>query len=50
MERTSVTTAEEIDAATLQDRLADELTAAGAVFAHPTLFGAWATVDDRPRE
>ncbi len=44
MERTGVTTAEEIDVMTLHARLAGELTAAGAVFAYPSLFGAWATV------
>jgi hypothetical protein len=45
MERTAVATVEEIDPATLQDRLGQELTEAQAVFAHPTLFSAWATVD-----
>jgi SAM-dependent methyltransferase len=43
IERVGVATAAEVDADTLQQRLADELAAAGAVFAHPTLIGAWGT-------
>ncbi len=45
MERTGVATADEIDLATLQERLSDEMTSARAIFAHPMLFSAWARVD-----
>ena len=48
MERSGVATADEIDLATLQDRLSDEMTSARAIFAHPMLFSAWATVDGPP--
>ena len=45
IERTGVATAEQVGAETLEQRLTDEFRASAAVFAHPTLFGAWATVD-----
>lgn len=45
IERTGVATSAEIEAETLQQRLSDELAAAAAVFAHPTLLSAWATID-----
>jgi SAM-dependent methyltransferase len=48
MERTGVAKAEEIDLATLQDRLSNEMTAALAVFVHPMLFSAWAKVEGPP--
>jgi SAM-dependent methyltransferase len=44
MERTHVATVDEIQPATLFDRLATELSNAGAVFAYPTMYGAWATL------
>ncbi len=44
MEQTGVATAQEVGTETLQERLAGELAAAGAVFAHPTLLSAWGTV------
>jgi SAM-dependent methyltransferase len=44
-ERSGVTTAGELDLATLQERLARELELAQAVYVYPTLFGAWARVD-----
>jgi SAM-dependent methyltransferase len=44
IERTGVATAAEVDADTLEQRLGDELVAAGAVFAHPALTCAWAVV------
>lgn len=47
IERTGVATAEEVGAGTLQQRLTGELQAADAVFAHPMLYGAWATLDHR---
>jgi SAM-dependent methyltransferase len=45
IERAGVATAAEVGADTLQHRLSDELARASAVFAHPTMFGAW-TVSD----
>jgi len=42
MERFKVTTAEEVQPETLQARLSSEFAASNAVFAHPTLFCAWA--------
>jgi SAM-dependent methyltransferase len=45
IERTGVATAAEVGADTLQQRLSDELVGAAAVFAHPTLLSAWATID-----
>jgi SAM-dependent methyltransferase len=42
--KTGVATAEQVDIDTLEKRLADELLAADAVFAHPTLLSAWGTV------
>jgi SAM-dependent methyltransferase len=48
MERTGIATADEIEPATLQDRLMTELSNAGAVFAYPTLYGAWATANPVP--
>lgn len=45
IERTGVATAAEVVADTLQQRLSDELGAAAAVFAHPMLLSAWATID-----
>ena len=45
IERTGVATAVEVGADTLQQRLSDELAGAAAVFAHPTLFSAWAMSD-----
>jgi SAM-dependent methyltransferase len=41
IEQTGVATAQEIAAETLQDRLAAEMTANSAVFAHPILLSAW---------
>jgi hypothetical protein len=38
-----VATAAEVGAETLEQRLSDELAAAGAVFAHPALISAWGT-------
>lgn len=43
IERTGVATAAEVGAETLEQRLSDELAAAGAVFAHPALISAWGT-------
>lgn len=45
MERTGVATAADVGSDTFEQRLSDELAAAGAVFAHPTLVSAWATID-----
>jgi SAM-dependent methyltransferase len=45
LQRTAVATSDEVGPDTLQQRLTDELANAGAVFAHPMLFGVWATVD-----
>jgi SAM-dependent methyltransferase len=45
MERADVATVDEIGPATLQDRLSTELFTARAIFAYPTLYGAWATVN-----
>jgi SAM-dependent methyltransferase len=42
IERTGVATAAEVDAPTLERRVAEELEAHSAVFAHPTLLTAWA--------
>jgi ubiquinone/menaquinone biosynthesis C-methylase UbiE len=44
IERTGIATAAEVDAETLEQRLRDELVAAQAVFAHPSLTCAWAVV------
>jgi SAM-dependent methyltransferase len=44
LERTGVATAEQVGAETLQQRLSDELRLAAAVFAHPMLLSAWATI------
>jgi hypothetical protein len=44
MERFGVANANEVQPETLADRLSEELATANAVFAHPTLFCAWATV------
>jgi ubiquinone/menaquinone biosynthesis C-methylase UbiE len=41
IEQTGVATAQQVAAETLQDRLAEEMTANGAVFAHPILLSAW---------
>jgi SAM-dependent methyltransferase len=49
IERTGVATAEQVAVETLQQRLSDELRTAAAVFAHPTLFSAWATTNGVPR-
>jgi hypothetical protein len=43
IEKTGVATADEVGAATLEQRLAAEMTAAGSVFAHPPLLCAWGT-------
>ena len=43
IERLGVTTAAEVGADTLQQRLSDELAASAAVFAHPMLISAWGT-------
>lgn len=43
IERLGVATAAEVGADTLQQRLADELAASAAVFAHPMLISAWGT-------
>lgn len=45
MERTSVATAADVGPDTFQQRLSDELAASSAVFAHPMLVSAWATID-----
>jgi SAM-dependent methyltransferase len=41
IEQTGVATAQQVAAETLHDRLAAEMTASGAVFAHPILLSAW---------
>ena len=41
IEQTGVATAQQVAADTLQDRLAAEMAASGAVFAHPILLSAW---------
>ncbi len=46
IERTGVATAAQVEVDTLQQRLSNELVSAAAVFAHPTLTSAWATIDD----
>jgi SAM-dependent methyltransferase len=43
IEKTGVATADQVGAATLEQRLAAEMTATGAVFAHPPLICAWGT-------
>ena len=43
IEKTGVATADEVGAATLEQRLAAEMTVAGSVFAHPPLLCAWGT-------
>jgi hypothetical protein len=43
IQRTGVATAQDVGIETLQARLADELAAAEAVFAHPMLLSAWGT-------
>jgi cyclopropane fatty-acyl-phospholipid synthase-like methyltransferase len=45
MERTNVATIDEIQPATLQDRLATELSEARGTFMYPTLYGAWGTLE-----
>lgn len=45
IERAGVTSAAEIRIDSLHDRLCDELSASGAVFAHPALVSAWATAE-----
>jgi SAM-dependent methyltransferase len=45
IERTGVATAAEVGADTFQQRLSDELASAAAIFAHPMLLSAWATID-----
>jgi ubiquinone/menaquinone biosynthesis C-methylase UbiE len=45
IERTQLATADEIDIDTLPQRIAVELASAGAVFAYPTLFSAWANAE-----
>lgn len=45
MERTGVATAAEVRPDTLQQRLIEELANSHAVFAHPMLMSAWATMD-----
>jgi SAM-dependent methyltransferase len=45
IERTGVATADEVNVETLEQRLYAELEGSGALFAHPTLFAAWATAD-----
>jgi SAM-dependent methyltransferase len=47
MERTGVATAAAVDADTLEERLRNELASSAAVFAHPMLLSAWATIDER---
>jgi SAM-dependent methyltransferase len=49
IERTGTATADEVDVATIEQRLADELAGASAVFAHPALVCAWATPRSEPR-
>jgi hypothetical protein len=49
MERTGTATADEVDVATIEQRLADELAGASAVFAHPALVCAWAAPRSEPR-
>jgi SAM-dependent methyltransferase len=44
IERSGTATAMEVGLESLQDRLGAELAEAGAVFAHPSLVSAWATV------
>ena len=44
MERTGVATAQQVGIETLQARVAEELAASQAVFAHPILLSAWGTV------
>lgn len=46
IESTGVATAAEVDVDTLKQRVADELTAARAVFAHPSLSCAWGARHD----
>jgi ubiquinone/menaquinone biosynthesis C-methylase UbiE len=41
IEQTGVATARQVAAETLRDRLAAEMSACGAVFAHPTMLTAW---------
>jgi SAM-dependent methyltransferase len=43
IQRAGAATAEDVHAHTLEQRLEAELDAVGGVFAHPTLFSAWAT-------
>lgn len=47
IERTGVATAEEVDLDTLEDRIAEDSAAHGAIFKPPTLVGAWARVGAR---
>jgi SAM-dependent methyltransferase len=44
MERVNVASMDQIQPATLQDRLSTEFSSARAVFAYPTLYGAWGTL------
>lgn len=44
IERTGVATAEQVNIATLRERLAQELSTNAAVLVHPTLFCAWGAV------
>jgi SAM-dependent methyltransferase len=46
IERTGVATAADVGPDSLQQRLAEELTKSNAVFAHPMLISAWATMDE----
>jgi hypothetical protein len=43
IERAGVATAEDVGVDTLQQRIAEELASAAAVFAHPVLIGSWST-------
>ena len=45
MEQTGVATAADVGVETLQQRLSDEVAAAGAVLAHPMLLSAWGTIN-----
>lgn len=47
IERSGVATATEVGADTLQQRLSEELATASAVWAHPMLLSAWATIGRR---
>jgi hypothetical protein len=45
MESTAVATADEVGPDSFQQRLSDQLAASAAVWAHPMMMGAWATID-----